>query len=344
MPKSQLIKPGILKLYKPEIMFIPNRITDARYDYTLIEEKIFNSVLFALQPAIELHMSNKCYRQIELFKNIHNRNIIISIPMNRIASPNHYPRIRLAAESLGDKRIRIIFNNRENGKKELRSMHLLGPIVMPIEKRNLPELKIEITPEVAMLMIEMDFNKEGTPIFWTKLNYDVVMSAKNKYTSRVYKIISSWNTSDFFKMSLEEFRDRLDLGDKYPLYAELKRNILLPVQRELKGKAPKWFDCNEKSFTIRVGGLVTQLLFRIITPDIEEVKIKQVEGVKDILRRHARFSKENMLSINKIFSHNMDFARINLRLLEILDYVNKNKAQIEHVQKYIIKSLLKEFG
>lgn len=341
--KTAVRKKEVILPAKPEIMFIPNRVTNAKYNYTLVQEKIFNYVLFNLQEAIKLSLNGKDYSQLKLFKDINEDRISISIPIRSIASPNHYPEIREAAENLAKSIIRIVQVNKETGKKEIRSLTLFGAVVTPLEKQRTAELKIEMSKEVSRLLVEMDTNKLGIPSNYTSFDLHVITRAKNKYTPRIYKKIESWKEKGGFYITLDEFRDWLDLGEKYKKYSEIKRNILVPVQEELEEKAHCWFNCKEKSFEKRTGKEVIGLSFKVITPAFEAMKITQMDNIKSLLIQHLGFKADHLSQIEPIFRPNFDFSRISAAVIRLHSYVVANAKEIGNKQAYVIKSLLKEF-
>jgi hypothetical protein len=87
--KDKVLKEGIGKISLPdrrmEVIFIPNRVADASYEFTLFEERTLNYILFALQDAIRLNMNGANHRQLELFKT-GGDSVSITIPMNEIDS------------------------------------------------------------------------------------------------------------------------------------------------------------------------------------------------------------------------------------------------------------------
>lgn len=329
---------------KPEIMFIPNRVTNAKYNYTLIQEKIFNYVLFNLQEAIKLSLNGKDYMQLQLFKNINEDRLSITIPIRNIVNPNHYPEVREAAENLAKSLIRIIQVNKETGQREMRSLTLFGAVVTPMDKQRNSELKIEMSKEVSRLLVEMDMNKVGMPSNYTSFDLQVVTRAKNKYTPRIYKKIESWKEKGGFFITIEEFRDWLELGNKYQKYAEIKRNILIPVQKELEGQALCWFNCKEKSFEKRQGKEVVGLSFKVITPEFEEMKEKQIDNIKMLLIQHLAFKPEHITKIEGLFKANFDFNKMGNEIIRLHKYVQENSKEIGNKQAYVITSLLKEFS
>jgi hypothetical protein len=342
--KTAIRKREVVLPARPEIIFIPNRVTNAKYNYTLIQEKIFNYILFHLQEAIKLSLNGKDYSQLKLFRDINEDRISITIPIKNIAGPNHYPEVREAAENLAKSIIRIVQINKDSGKKEMRSLTLFGAVVTPMDKVRNSEIKIEMSKEVSRLLVEMDMNKFGMPSNYTSFDLQVINRAKNKYTPRIYKKIESWKEKGGFFITLDEFRDWLDLGNKYKKYAEIKRNILLPVQKELEGQALCWFNCKEKSFEKREGKEVVGLSFKVITPEFEEMKVKQVDNIKMLLIQHLGFKPEHLAQIEGIFTPNFDFNKMSSEVVRLHTYVKENSKEIGNKQAYLIKCLLKQFS
>lgn len=329
---------------KTDMVFIPNRITNAKYNYTLIQEKIFNYVLFSLQDAIKLNMNGGNYQQLELFREINADRVSLTIPISNIAAPNHYAEVRESAENLGKSLIRIIQVNPKTGKKEMRSLYLFGAVVTPIDKVRSAVIQIELSKEVARLLVEMDINKMGKPSNYTSFQLQIAINAKNKYTPRIYKLISSWKEKGGFYTPLEEFRDWLELGTKYQSYAELKRNILVPVQKELEGKALCWFNCKEKSFEKREGKVVIGINWKVITPEFEQESEIRIESIRNLLRVHFGFRNADLEQLESTLIGIEDFGRFNMRIIEMNNYLKENKSKIANPKAYLIKSIKKEFN
>jgi hypothetical protein len=327
----------------PDIVFIPNRVTNAKYNYTLIQEKIFNYVLFNLQEAIKLSMNGREYQQLELFKTEED-GITLKIPMSNITIPQNYKDVREAAENLQKTIIRIIEINKETGKKEAWSLTLFGEVGVPVETERNSLLQIKMSKKVAKLLVQMDLNREGKPGNYTSFLLQVATGAKNKYTARIYKKIASWKEKGGFYQTIEEFRDWLELGEKYKNFIEIKRNILIPVQKELQGKADCWFNCAEKTFENRVGKKVVGINWKVITPAFEEAIQIKADNFRNMLRMHVHFKDDDINQLEPILSRDFDLSAITLRFMEIRDYIAANKDKIENPKAYLIKSLLKEFA
>lgn len=341
--RTARLKKEVLLPANADIVFIPNRVTNAKYNYTLIQEKIFNYVLFHLQEAIKLSMNGGNYQQLQLFKT-DDDGITLKIPMSHITSHQHYNDVREAAVSLGKSEIRITERNPDNGKKTDWTLYLFGAVGTPHELERNGFLQISISKKVARLLVEMDLNKEGKPGNYTSFLLQVATGAKNKYTARIYKKIASWKEKGGFYQSIEEFRDWLELGEKYKSFVEIKRNILIPAQKELEGKAECWFNCAEKTFEKRSGKKVVGINWKVITPEFEDAVKIRADNFRQMCRMHYNFKDNDIAQLEPILSKPFDHGKLSLRLMEISQYIAANRDAIEHPKAYLIQSLIKEFS
>lgn len=93
------------------------------------------------------------------------------------------------------------------------------------------------------------------------------MKATNKYTYKLYMIISSWKQKGGFKISVEELKTQLGIHpNEYQLYKEFKRRVLVPVQNDLEFRSDCWFNCAKAGFEQRNERKVTYLNFKIMFP------------------------------------------------------------------------------
>ena len=318
--------------------FQPNRITDAIYDYSLIQEKLFNAVIFKLQDAIKVSYKNENFHNMTLWKNVDSDNqIILQIPLSDITNPNHYDSVKLALEKLAGIVVKIPIEN-----NMLRITGLLTAEIPQIPNYS-SNITIYIKQSVAKYLIEIDKDNYGKPIHWTYFMYQVAQSASNKYTSRIYKRLCSWRQKGVFTISLEEFRQWLNLGDKYQDFFEIKRRILIPVQNDLMEKADIWFNCLEKSFVSKKGNAVTHLNFKIISPELLASEEEKKDHVFYLLRTHFKFEDRHIDQIRPIFD-NTSASKVIEKLTEINEYYRANATKIVDKTGYTIKSLLNEYS
>jgi hypothetical protein len=160
--KDKVLKEGIGKISLPnrrmEVIFIPNRVADASYEFTLFEERTLNYILFSLQDAIRLNMNGANHRQLELFKT-GGDSVSITIPMNEITSPNQYPQLRAAVVEMGKTEVHIYNHN----EKLHRTIYLFRGANTWNSNERSSTMTVEISHEVADLLIEVEKNRVGKP-------------------------------------------------------------------------------------------------------------------------------------------------------------------------------------
>lgn len=324
---------------------VPNRVVFAKYKFTLIEEKILNFVLLALQEPIRLGMSGENYNHLELFKESDYSDVSVQILLRNIGNSNQYKEIRTAALNLAKTEIKFPHYNRERKRNEVITKFLFGGgVANTLEGDRDPYLRVMIPRDVAKLLVEVELNKDNIPFNYTTFQIQIATNAQNKYTSRIFKLISSWKSKSGFYMSLEDFREWLCIEDIYPDYFDIKKNILLPVQKELEGKAPYWFNCKEKEFEKRAGKKVIGLQWKIVTPEFEEAIQIKAENFRHMLRMHVNFKDDDIRQLEPILRGKFDLGTLTLRFMEIRDYIASNRGKIDDPKAYLITSLLKEFA
>jgi plasmid replication initiation protein len=133
--------------------------------------------------------------------------------------------------------VKIPSIDKKSGKRLVSYASLFSRITLPVEQTRSPTLTIEIAKDVASLLVAIDRNMHGKPENYTSFILQVATNAKNKYTSRIYKLISSWKKKGGFYVPINDFREWIQFGNKYQDYREMKRRILMPVQQKLENQA-----------------------------------------------------------------------------------------------------------
>jgi hypothetical protein len=319
-------------------IFQPNRVTNAHYDYTLIQERIFNYVMFVLQAHIKRVMAGEHVQQLDIFKDV-SEYIHVSVPLMAIAQPAQYGKVRESAKQLAG--IVVSMKGKSSaGYKVQRFTGMFADIELPLEKQRSNEITIRVRKDVADHLLQIDRNPGGQPYGYTSFMLEVANGAKNKYTSRIYKLCSSWKEKGGFNITLEELQLMLQLGPKYD-YNAIKRRILEPVAEELKEKSDCWFEVTE---TLN-GKKVIALSFKVITPDL----IKQGEILKNsiinMLRTHFLFNDILLARVSPIFHEQTDYTALQYKILDLMERKRTTpKDKMPHPQAYVITSLLKEFA
>jgi len=329
----------------PEVdiyIYQPNRITNAIYDYSLIQERLLNALIFKLQDAIKEHWNGHDYTRLSLFQEFQNdKTYSFQILLKEISTPQNYAHVKDAIKGLASIIVEIPYRD-EYTKKQM--LHYTGLIRANVPKDNerTSYIEIEIEKEVAKLLIEIDINKQGQPINYTRFGYEIAQHASSKYTSRIYKLICSWKKKGGFIIRLEDFRQWLGIEGKYKYYNDFKKHILLPVQKELLEKADCWFNCQEAGFASKDGNSVTHLHFKIITMELMEQEGKQIEYVKYLLRTHYHFTEKHLDALNPILCGS-NAKGIITKLLHLSEYISNKNIKITDIPSYVITTLNNEF-
>jgi plasmid replication initiation protein len=223
-------------------------------------------------------------------------------------------------------------------------LHYTGLIRANVPKDNerTSHIEVEIEKKVACLLIEIDMNKQGQPVNYTRFAYEIAQHASSKYTSRIYKLICSWKKKGGFVMRLDDFRQWLGIEGKYKYYNDIKKHILLPVQKELLGKADCWFNCEDAGFALKDGNSVTRLNFKVITPESIEQEGKQLDYIRNMLKNHYYFTDKNLDGLKSILCGS-NAQGIITKLLYLSEYISDKNDKITDIPSYVIKTLRNEF-
>ena len=336
--KEEIILPG------ERYIFQSNRVTTARFpDFNIYHTKIFVCLIKQLQEAIQADMDGKNWQQLGLFEEAGANTLRIGIPLSEIADKKRYQDVISCFHLFKriDFKIQSLYS-----KDHILHTSLVEKFEEPKKFEKNPTVFIHIQKQIAHDLVMVAKNSDTKkPIQFTRFLYDVVMNAKNKYTWKIYTLISSWRSKGGFSITLEQFRFMLGLSEnEYRNYSDLKRFVIVPVQKELDHKADCWFNCADKDFETKEGKRVVGLRFKVITPEVEGVAELKKEQAQNILRTHAGFKQIDFKAISDIFYPSADYGAILVKILELINYTEQNKGEINSPTKYIVSSLLKEYA
>ncbi len=341
--KNQIILPGTTTT-----IYQPNRVTNAKYrGFTLIQTKVFVSLIKQLQKAIRLDMEGKNWQQLDIFESPDKRLFKVGIPLADIGKPVQYREIAESCQALTRLSVKI---QPPIGYTSIAT--LAARVDIPVKERGRSIIYIYLLREVGEQLIKIDKSTGGYPEKFTHYIYEVAMRSKNKYTAKLYQIISSWKARGGVRVTYQSLREQLGIeGSEYTEYSDFKRRVLAPAQKELENKADCWFDCNAKGFEEREGKKVVRLNFKIITPAHTEENNIRSENIKHLLRSYVEgFGERHIEKLSPIFTVRLDYHAVQLKLLELKDWLEKNRgrdangAAINDVASWVCASLLNEFS
>jgi hypothetical protein len=188
-------------------IYQPNRVTNAKYKSSLVSERLLTIIQASLQEAVMYSMKgNNDFSQLSLFKDNY---LTVEVPLkvltksNTLKSNNSTDNKQYVYElchSLMDLKIEFPFVS-DDGKTQYRAVrHIVDDINIP-EKVIIKDGKKRIylksaifrfTYEQAERFCKIDYDLNNRrPKNYTKFLLHTAMNAKNKYTPRIYKLISS---------------------------------------------------------------------------------------------------------------------------------------------------------
>jgi hypothetical protein len=325
-------------------IYQPNRVTNAKYKFTLLQEKIFNTVIFFLQEDILKRMNGEDYTQLTLFKENNSASIILDIPLSLISkSPQQYSQIKDSLTEMVGIVVFIPYRDQNNSEQKIRIAGLFD-VDLDNEYKRTSKIRIIMDKIVARQLIDIDLNREKRPVNFTKFVYQITQSSKNKYAPRIYKMICSWKNRGVYLISIEDFRSWLGIEDKYPYYRDIKKYILKPVQQELYQRADCWFDCESNDFAITKNKKLTHLKFRIFTQQDLQMLEMHKDNIKGLLRMHFSFSDDEISKVVPLLNDQDKIPGILQKIIDLKEYISKNRAGIVNPTNYVLKVLLKDYG
>jgi len=82
-----------------------------------------------------------------------------------------------------------------------------------------------------------------------------VANLRSSHAIRIFEMLQQYSDTGFLKISLEDFKDRLALGDQYQRFYDIQRRIIKPAIKELKNKSSLIIECKTKKKGRAVVGL-----------------------------------------------------------------------------------------
>lgn len=207
----------------PTQLIQPNKVTNARYDFSEREEDILTLVIDAIQK----HMTKEEKIQTDLFKQP-----IIEIDLKDVGA-NNKVQYRSAASKLRKKDIHFEWNHPDTQELVETETSIITAI------HNYPNTsKIQLTISQWAIPYLLYWGKGvGGTIF----NKSVALKLKGSYAKRLYKLCSRWKDQGGFTMSIKEFREMLEIEDKYPSTSHIRQRVLDPASERMKESADIYF-------------------------------------------------------------------------------------------------------
>lgn len=277
----------ITEIRQYNIIRQPWRITMARWNYTVIEKRILTKIIAKLQKEIAAVEKGLPIEQLSIFKG--SDTVQLSFPLVELVdNHNNYSIVKKALHKLRGIDVSIKIELPEvKGKKNKKPVErtvLTGLIERAEVQKYERTVKIRLHSLVAIELLNT-FNG------LTYLAEDVMYLTNNSYTQKIYEILSHWKDKEVYSLSVENFREKLLLENKYAETRDLIKWVIKPAEKELAAIGDIYF------------------VFKPTRPG------KKIIAFNFIIKHRKQLEAENKLS-EKLKENTIQLLRINFGLKE----------------------------
>jgi len=297
----------------------PNAVTNARYDYTQMQKDF----MYHYIEAMNKHMTKEKVLQTDIFGGI-----AIELDLKDICKANNHTKMLNAIKDLQKRPISYHYN--KNNEIYDVSAVLVAAV---IHKRNTGKITIKTTEESLPYIMWLG---EG----FTAFNKAVALSLPSLYAKRLYEICCRWKDKGFCRMPIKEFRQMMNIEDKYKQICEMRENVLDVAQKMMDEQADVKFtyelrrENGSRSFN--------WLELRIDSRYEDDKKTAEhYQKVYTFLYAHYRDSRA--FDIVELLSHKFELKKAAERFGRLQKDINTGKVKPHGILAYISTVLYNEF-
>jgi hypothetical protein len=350
--KSKLPKSLIKNDTKETWLVQPTAITFMRYDYSLIQSKIFMRIIASMQSAIQEAIDNYLKkRETELsifnqneFKDLEDPNMIsLKIPIKEFGIPaTQYAQLKESLLALVTIPIETPIKD-STGRKWIELDNLCSVRIPDMGR--VTYVYIRIKKSTAAMLLNMDLG-------FTKFLEETISFSTNVYTPRIYLILSPFLSTGECRIKTQDLRKYLRLTTKYKVFKDFVKRVITPVETELKrlsdeGKSNLYFTWKKKySADERKSGEPMEIIFSLYPSKkvIAEERIeKKRHSVYEMLRgQYILMDEKYATEISHLVTMG-NYTSIVSKLADLVSYLSKPDNNVTNPGKYtysILKSLI----
>jgi len=311
-----------------------NIITTMQADYGLLHNRILVTLIDRLQPIINRQINNPMILE-NLFPEFQNENEIrIVIPLKDFGvAPSNYLQLKQALKDIATIPVEYDTINPYNGKD---MWGVRGFFSAEMDKaRYHRNVHIILHKKVAEKVV---FALNG----YTQYYKEIALNAKNKYSPRLYMLISSWREKGGFKIKYERFRAFLGLKDKYKRFYDLYKNVIRPVYEELFEKADVWFEMAEE-YENASDSYPSVLNFKVVRGILSEKERQIQENQRKAIRlawvNQSGMREEQIEKALKFVTSDNYISTLE-KTTELIGYIRNNLMKIENIGAYFYRAIM----
>ncbi|HUZ58812.1 MAG TPA: replication initiation protein [Hanamia sp.] len=323
----------------------PYRITMSMWNYSVWQKRILTKIIARLQRDITLLERGVEFGQLELFKSSNDDTVRLKFLLSDfIKDGNNYAQFKKAINQLRSVNVEIVqiilpAIKSKKAKKPEEEVVLTGLIERAVIKKYARDITISMHKATAMELMKV---ANGLTVFAE----DVMYETNNKYTQKIYEIICQWKDVGVYTLSIEKFRELLVLKNKYADTKILIRDIICPVEKELKKIGDIFFDFSVS----KRGNVITHFNFIIKTKALLKEESEHLLLVKEdtinLLRQHFGFKVHHLEQIEWILKDLSNIATLRSKITELALKLADRKLSgqpIKDIPAWSIASIRNEF-
>ncbi len=248
--------PGIINLVDYRVTK-SNELVEAGYKLSLVEQRL---VLAAISQ-----IDSRKPISIQKSKGVFRISAAKYASLFNVSKSTSFESLRASADSLFEKQI-VIYGKNSKIIDRFRWVSRVKYL------EDMACVEVTFTEKILKHLVALENN-------FTSYYIENVSKLKSPYAIRLYELLMQVHNSskekNFRKISLEKFRERLTLVDKYPRFNNLKSRVIQPAINEIN----EYTDIEVKLDSITKGRKVTDLIFNFSSkPADEDTESEQDDG------------------------------------------------------------------
>lgn len=224
--------------YNKSLVVKANSLIEAKYKFSLWEMRVFTRMISLINKDDNNFNLSKIYIKdlIEYFGSTSN---------------NDYDIIKKIPKNLAKKQVDVPYIT-EDGEKRWVTLNIFPTVTSPDSKSKYKDgsyIELKFNEDLKPMLLELKklFNK-----------YDIgnIIPLRSVFSFRIFELLKQYETIGTRELGVEELKEMLGVEDKYSLYANFKRKVILQAQKDLESNCDIKFTFQEKKRNRKVHSIL----------------------------------------------------------------------------------------
>ncbi len=291
-----------------ELIIVDNSLVTSAYNFTLNEQRLILCALKKIEPKQTIEPQTAFYITRDDFielganpdvvaqeirqatKQLLKKTAKFKTPVGVVEIPWLYEVLRF--DKNAEKELRALYPNPSDFNKYinyLRLHNLIDSITHNADDNIVA--RVVFHDKILPLLCNLKQN-------FTQYLVADVADFKSSYSHRIYQLMMQYKSTNYVKISISDLRFMLEIGLKYPLFADMKRRVIDTAVNEINDKSPY----NVKANLIKKGRKFAYLELKF---EKKEKQVKSTEYIRDentldMLSTLKMTDKQRLMFANKL--------------------------------------------